>query len=1307
MRENLRIYCGFRTRIQTLRRFATTTIDIDTERESDKLRRLTDQRSQRRQQEQAWMLVHISDESGKFSDSDTSSTLRTRQRLIALAAKKAYTNAGVRNTETDTTAMRPDRRTTDVTAAERLKRHQEEMQAGLRPINRPREPQSDQVRDRNMNPPGVAPEETDAIAQQTESKDSPNLLEPVPIGTDVTPKLVRPTTDITQAFRGEQDPDEFEDRDTNENSADPHKIAAVVRYTIADPRMVLRMRQHFPRIGNTEHDEGVMEVLENARGFSVANEGKDNLAELRRIQRDFNCFKNKYAQWKGRAKRKPVVYNRPVMFKTGDRVLYTYNNYYSDEGKVEVEHGVPLYTVGLVMSVIPETSRICTRFYGIPKKNGNFLPSLDVDIEFHAALNLTTVPFEEVRGIIQYLEDVNRQFKEPRIPEYIKLLPHSEMTDYHTDTMQEELTQDRAICNDAWRIAMELETETREKIRTNRHDVILSANSKYGEDRRIGKIDDAILVLAKILSIPTQYGPIRRKEREAVIQASIQRYLNGRFSSFESFIYECLHAVDRIQHRPPRKVPVLDRDEDTKLPAIPEQQWLYMLDEHSSDDEDDDKKMPTKSRPGCLILDQMKKPLRIIKYTSPSTECAEAKVHKALTELWQNPMRVPVTEEMGQQFVRLNPISQSKPPNTTQTAATNSKIDETSELSTQQLLDTILDPNGEIPLGVDLPKAPTVIRPPDSYAKLEFELEKSKEREDALRTELRGWKSKQLPLNNKNLERELEESKRHEESLQEKVRTMEEQMKQSTEAIYEAQTRIIELEDLLKEATKTLSGSKNFLTKSYDHVTGLVNAMETVAIQVKLLATDELMQNTITSYTKIRGIPEWINQTIAAYMSDETFHALSKQYQDAIPEINPSTSMAIVNIKMEGATQELVLVTQPINDCLDTVGRYESELEEWNKHARILGSTISKMRQKLDTKTPTKDHEPTKESDEDADMEVDHKNGKTDGAKTDQSAKKESELDIVQVAKVHAGKSPRKRAEVETEDEEENEEDESDEDDEDDEDDDMEDAPDEPEEDSGKPKAIPKFPWATNDQKKETTTEVIKKVFTHFGLGPSMITGNKDHDALTVIFHLIVGISKDKFTPKTKTDHYRVINAEYAAILHDWVQEWKKYQKEHAKIAFGDDYLRLQVMLRSMTLMLAGAYDPKILDGCSQEVNLYLRGIRTANHREIGGEIPGVPKNLEKLTARWAKAGPKELVPTPPTLRDRLPSGFYIGFKKNAVVSIEQYAEAQKILEEMKESSKNFQLDQAKKRAAEAEAKASPKKQTKKSKKDKPGKPAK
>jgi hypothetical protein len=155
---------------------------------------------------------------------------------------------------------------------------------------------------------------------------------------------------------------------------------------------------------------------------------------------------------------------------------------------------------------------------------------------------------------------------------------------------------------------------------------------------------------------------------------------------------------------------------------------------------------------------------------------------------------------------------------------------------------------------------------------------------------------------------------------------------------------------------------------------------------------------------------------------------------------------------------------------------------------------------------------------------------------------------------------------------------------------------------------------------------------------------------MTIMIEILVQVAKVWVKPKETKVYSRGLKPTKITVLDKWAKTWMEHnralatEKGHTEVL-----MRVNLMLRSVSMALAGFYDPAVIDVCHADVIENLTSIRTAFHPDFSDLVK--PKSTVSLLRSWMAKDKKGIHRVPIWLRERVPGCVAIGFCARRVLT--------------------------------------------------------
>jgi hypothetical protein len=185
-------------------------------------------------------------------------------------------------------------------------------------------------------------------------------------------------------------------------------------------------------------------------------------------------------------------------------------------------------------------------------------------------------------------------------------------------------------------------------------------------------------------------------------------------------------------------------------------------------------------------------------------------------------------------------------------------------------------------------------------------------------------------------------------------------------------------------------------------------------------------------------------------------------------------------------------------------------------------------------------------------------------------------------------------------------------------------------------------------------------------------TEDTESDLMTVMIEILVQVAKVWVKPKEKKVYSRGLKPSKVPVLDNWAKTWVETNKilakdkEHSEVI-----MKVNLMLRSVSMALLGFYNPEILEKCEPAVFDSLTSIKTGFHPDFKDLVkPSVPSLLKS----WV-TNPEDIHRVPIWLRERAPGCVAIGFCADHVLDDEDLRQALLMDDEKRTTTKKRPTD--------------------------------
>ena len=965
---------------------------------------------------------------------------------------------------------------------------------------------------------------------------------------------------------------------------------------------VLAYRNQFVVMGSKPQSTAIKEALENTRRWSHPVEGQDvpdpmegepkfeEFIKLEKVRELLDAYNVEKAMKD--SKDLASLYNRNDMFRENDKVIYMYNSFTDKKGKLATEMRICLYSTGVVRKVIPEESRICVDFYVMPQESGIPVRQVRANLDFHTCLNMSTVPFEDIREIFEDFEESERHAQTvDGWPETRDVLNHR-MESRFSQPLSQHMMDTRTYINklwDAYRVGV---TNRNLEAYQLRHNAILRANSAFAGDRKAIKVDSMICALAQVVGIACENSETNKEIRRKCLDRAVRKYCSAIMENFEAFLYEILKVIDRIKGVTPRECPVGDMQYFAEEWVPHKNCWIHMWTDELAP-------LPPEQIRGQQITYKIPtriKNMNILRLVATNEDEIPAPEHDR-TGTTKETATIP----RGDQSVIDVPDDDDESTGEEEfgTKTTGLDDDETGDKN-----------EGLKEKGPDSKTDETIIALRMQITIMTDQLTRLKEELSDRDTTMMTSEIAKLKGENRTLTSKFRFLERKVETLKEKNRQLIEQRE--------------ELMDELKE-TSQMHGE----------------VIETV---VRYQDSCEYLGDIAVNSTIWDSSQPLINQ-----ISQDKHPELSRVVADNI-------SVKVLQhqfMKMEQEVKELVdagvlrskLWPMKFQDVLrrwdETESSVKDRVEEFADIDVFNGKLLARSTKIADV---IKNYEAQEPEDEDTKREASSgtpesptQGENTGGANVRVVVRGSGKDPVSEKGTAKKSKSKKIPTAFETPTETKREISHT-----------FAKIP--PDVDL---RESVKTGTRLESKDLQPFLEVFQKVSEYTGNPHQFLTIRNCPvmNLLTLITSLMIAtMNRIKASDK---DHPNMvaISPDGAAKLHKWNLCFQD-DLANAKQARSEYLMKLQVFMKGFNLALQDAYSASVMNNVDDNVHRELRGIRTVNHPSFSEDTYGVSKIGTDLIKMWAKNKPDVVVPTPPALRDRFPGCFALGFSKSAVIPV-------------------------------------------------------
>jgi hypothetical protein len=193
-----------------------------------------------------------------------------------------------------------------------------------------------------------------------------------------------------------------------------------------------------------------------------------------------------------------------------------------------------------------------------------------------------------------------------------------------------------------------------------------------------------------------------------------------------------------------------------------------------------------------------------------------------------------------------------------------------------------------------------------------------------------------------------------------------------------------------------------------------------------------------------------------------------------------------------------------------------------------------------------------------------------------------------------------------------------------------------------------------------------------------------ESDLMTVMIEILVQVAKVWVKPKETKVYNRGLKPTKIVALDTWAKAWMETNKALAtEKGHSEILMRVNLMLRSVSMALAGFYDPAVMSVCHADVIENLTSIRTSFHPDFSDLVK--PKSTVSLLKSWVTKDAKGVHRIPTWLRERVPGCVAIGFCARRVLDDADLGMVLKMEDERKVAGKD--KSEAKKRTTDPKTK--------------------